>query len=189
MDWSLIERAIGDLIAVLTPLPDGDIKNVVVGNADIRDRLQMAKGLAFIRSFDETWLDDILFLLDFVDNDLRPKRNHAIHAQWMTPGRRIIRKSTKTKIIKPQAFVRKLETEQIESVKISDLKKLNEDIKQTVLSFFPLVWYMIDSDGKLIEPASSQTISYKQYLRWLGFGNPLKRVRAARKRPPRPSRA
>ncbi|MDP3411226.1 hypothetical protein [Bosea sp. (in: a-proteobacteria)] len=188
MDWSVLERVVGDLIAQLTPLPDGDIKNVIVGNADIRDRLQMAKGLAFIRSFDDDWLDDVLFLLDFVDNDLRPKRNQAIHSEWFR-GSRLRRRSLKTKITKPQAFMRELETEKTENVKLSELRKLNSIIKDTTFAFFPLVFYMMGEDEDLIDPLSSPTISYKQYLRWAGLGNPTKRVRAARKRQPRSSRA
>jgi len=181
IEWARIEGAIDELIVLLGPLEEGPAGHVFTGNIDIRNKIQMLKGLAFLRQHDRDWFGDVLFLLEYIDNDLRPKRNGLIHAEWFIPSGKLLRRTRKTKILRPQAHQLVLETEQNVSVKLRELRALLIDLQQVWLALLPALWYMIGEDDQL-RPNASPSISYKQYLRWGGFGNPARQIRQKQQR-------
>lgn len=180
--WSMLEGQVAEFVSHLMSIdPSSQIAHILDGNMDFRNKIQAAKGLAYLHHFDTEWLSTVLTLLDHIDNNLRPRRNEIIHGQWFLPKGRMERRSRKTKIIRPQSFKLALETEQLTPVKISDLRILRRDIQETWAGFLPVFWYTCDGEA-LIDPSSSPTISWRRYLRWAGLGNPLHNVNSVRKR-------
>lgn len=180
--WTMLEGTIAEFVSHLMGVsPTSQTAHILNGNMDFRNKIQAAKGLAFLHHFDENWLATTLALLDHIDNNLRPRRNEIIHGQWFLPKKHIERRSRKTKIVRPQSFKLSLETEQITTVKISDLRTLRRDIQETWAGFLPVFFYTCDGD-KLIDPSSSPTISWLRYLRLAGLGNPLRNVNSVRLR-------
>ena len=103
MNWARLEGALDDFIALLAPLEDGAVTHVITGNADMRSKLQIMKGLGYLRQFDADWFADLIFMLDHIDNDLRVRRNGVIHAEWFLPSGQLLRQTRKTKLFKPQS--------------------------------------------------------------------------------------
>jgi hypothetical protein len=101
MNWGSLEGVLGELMAFLTPLESGSITHVYDGNTDFREKLLILKGLAFIRHFDADWLSDVIYLIDHIENDLRPRRNRVVHAVWFLPSGRLLRRTRKTKLFRP----------------------------------------------------------------------------------------
>ena len=177
IEWAAVENSIDELITLLVPLPDGPMNDAVLGNVDIRGKVQILRGAAFIQSIDNDWRDDIIFMLDVIDNDLRTRRNTAIHARWIIPSGKLHRRTRRTKIVRPQARQLILETEQNIPVKLSELRSLLLDLQLVTLCMMVFYWYMQGPDGR-IDRETSPTISYKRYLQAAGLGNPLQQIRA-----------
>lgn len=190
-EWAALEDVLGVLMAHLLGLGERSPEaHIVDGNMDIREKIQATKGLAFLRHFDKKWLETTLSLLDHIDNNLRTRRNLVVHAAWFNVGGRSMQARTrKTKLVRPQSFRLELQTEQNLPTKISDLQRLRRDLQETWLGLLPVYWYMLSADGTLISPQTSPTISWRQYLRWAGLGNPLRNVNSVRLRQQRASRA
>jgi hypothetical protein len=107
---------------------------------DFRGKIQIAKGLAVLRSPANVWLILLLKLLNIIDNDLRPKRNDYVHAQWAFPKSQLVKITRKTKVLKPQAFEIILETEQKISVRFADMKKFRRDLQRV---YTGLILFMV----------------------------------------------
>lgn len=188
MQWASIEGGIDEFIQILAPFETDEIAHVFSGNMGLPEKLQTLRALAFVRNFDNDWLNDVLFLLNHIDNDIRVRRNGFVHAQWYTPGPKIFRQTKKTKILKPQSFKLSLEVKQVFPIRKIDLQMLIVDMQEAEIALLPLIWYMIGSDGKIFEP-KGEKFSYKRYLREARLGNPIQKIRAKlRNRKKRPHR-
>lgn len=129
IEWSRIERMLDDLIIELARLDGDQVGPVVTGNIDIRSKIQMAKGLAFIRKPNDEWLVETIKTLDHVDNVLRPRRNDLIHAQWGMPNNKLIKITSKTKIRKPQSFQVEMESRQEITVSVKELALFRTELE------------------------------------------------------------
>src|SRR5215471_12058865 len=80
--WAWLEHVIDEWIEELAHIDEPQIAQAIVGNAEVRGKIQMAKALCFLRKTDQDWFEFILKKLDYIDNDLRVRRNQSIHAGW-----------------------------------------------------------------------------------------------------------
>jgi hypothetical protein len=96
----MLDSVLDDLIIDLTPLDHNGVDDIVCGNIDFREKIQILKGLAFVRSASEDWRRIMVEILDLIDNDLRNQRNTIIHSRWIHPvGKRSpIARTKKTKL-------------------------------------------------------------------------------------------
>jgi hypothetical protein len=178
MEWARLEGAVNEAIGLLAPLEEGSVTEVVIGNADMRGKVQMMRGLAFIRKRDDTWFDDVNYVLSIIDNDLRVRRNEFIHAEWFIPKRKLELKTFKTKLKRPQAFMMELETQQNIPITMREMRRLTKDMQTAWFSMLTHIFYVVNvvwetpSDHK---PA----LTYKEYLWAAGLGDPTKELRQA----------
>lgn len=188
MHWAWIEDGLNQLVGELAHLDEPDVRNAICGNTDLRGKIQMAKGLAFIRKPTDDWLEATLGILDYIDNDLRVRRNNFTHAGWFAPKGRLIRKTQRTKLLKPQAFKLKLETEQLIPVKLAELRRLKTDLDNVWIDLFVIHVFIMPGTpwarGETPPPKS-----FRQYLRLQGYGTRLRYERSKRKHRPQSSRA
>jgi hypothetical protein len=87
----------------------------VTTNADMRDKIQIAIALGYLRRPNEEWFDKLKQCLDLIDNDLRNERNRMLHDVWLLHmvvphgAEDVLRKRIQgSKVRKPQAFQREL---------------------------------------------------------------------------------
>lgn len=184
MEWARLEGSLNEFLRVLTPLEEDTLAQIYYGNTDLRGKIQIALAIGFHRKVDVDWFSDFQYLLNYVDNNLRPRRNAVIHAEWFVPKRKLVRRTHKTKFLRPQAFQTTLETQQNIPVNIKELRILKEDMRICWLATLPLTFFLYGDEGNL-RPLTSPDISYRQYLRAAKLDD---LPRQLRKRPqPRPS--
>ena len=182
IEWGHLERMLDDLIVELGRLDETHVAQIITGNSDIRSKIQMAKGLSFIRKSNEDWFIATIGLLDIIDNDLRPRRNEVTHGRWQMPKGQIHRVTYKTKLLKPQSFQQILETEQRVPIKVSQLKTLRKRIRSAWIA-------LLMSTLAVVRPESiggQNPLPSKSFRRWFrqqGFGNLLSNANSTRKRP------
>src|SRR5688500_5714555 len=127
--WASLEHRLDLFVTSLVHLEYGHVSEAVTGNADLRSKLQMIRALAFVRQPSKEWFEHVLELLDYIDNDLRPRRNDHIHGGIFQPeSGRIVRHLKKTKLLRPQAFQLTLSTLQMIPVRIKEMQALCNDL-------------------------------------------------------------
>lgn len=104
--WTSLENDINTLVATLMSLPVGDERNAVIANVDLRQKIQIALALGYLKRPSDVWFNHLKSALDKIDNDLRPSRNRYIHDHWMwdQANVRMMKRTLKTTLKKPQAF-------------------------------------------------------------------------------------
>jgi hypothetical protein len=191
IQWGRLERDLSEFIELLTPLDlsQTQINEAITGNIDVRGKIQIIKALAFLRKDDDEWFNIMLNIMNKIDNDIRVRRNSYIHAGWYTPKGRMHRYTYKTKLFKPQSFSLVLETKQVAPVPISELRTLRRELDDLVFDLMVLLWYMIPPTAKekaqleLMFPSGPPKITFRQYLRGVGYGRSgVRRLRAYAKR-------
>mgnify|MGYP006919674258 CR=1 FL=1 len=102
VEWSLLEEAMDLMLASLIPLPADDVFRCISVNADIRAKIQMAKGMCLAHGLE--WSNDLITVLDYIDNDLRVTRNRYVHDSWgADPAIGTTQRQAMIKIAKPQS--------------------------------------------------------------------------------------
>jgi hypothetical protein len=174
--WAWLEDQIGEMILDLAPLDKHkllpkeieQIRDVFLVDADIRTKIKVLRAIAFIRKWDDAWFNQVDKILNKIDNDLRPKRNRAVHSSWFVPrpGRRLVRHSKQAKLKKPQAFAKEeLSTKERVPVKMRDLWNLGRSLIAAQIRLVQLlmrheaIQKHIDADiQKKVAESDAQTI-------------------------------
>jgi hypothetical protein len=180
--WGWIEDNINEFITALGPLERGNLAQAIVGNTEIRSKIQMAKAIAFLRKPNSEWFVSAIAALDTIDNDLRNRRNAFIHAGWYVPKGRLMRHRIKTKLKKPQAFQIELSTQEIVPIKIGEARKLRKDMLASLKLVTYLIVYAMNDDW-----AASKEISFSQFLRLAPLLDRRRRAHSERERQQRSS--
>lgn len=176
MSWGLIEGVLDEFVQELMHLDDLQFADVIVGNMDLRSKITALKGLASLRialhrHLDPDWLEAMIKLLDHIDNELRPKRNLVAHGEWFDWGKKSNQLLTKkTKILRPQAFMRTLETRQNNRMRLPRIRAISNKILDAWFDLLHLLWYstrpyprQFDEDGK-----EYPILTLRRYLREVG---------------------
>ena len=200
LSWGLMESLIDGFIEELLHLDDSpnEIGDVIVGNMEIRGKISTLKGLSAIRQksyrhFAPDWLDTMIKILDYIDGDLRPSRNLVVHAEWFTLGRKSPTLVTKkTKILRPQAFIRILETRQSKLMRLTQVRAISHRILEAQFDLFHLFCYAmrpyppdVGEDGKPMP-----ILTLRRYLRAVGHTLRVVKIAPEKKRtkPHRPKK-
>lgn len=131
ISWAHLETKLDYLLIKLIPVEGGEAAaNVIVGNVDFREKLQMVLGLGFLKKPSVEWFNYLRSVLVIIDNELRPERNRHVHDLWTprTDTGEILRRTLKTAIIKPQAFQTELSTQTITKISPEELDAFNQRI-------------------------------------------------------------
>lgn len=138
--WGHLEGHVDIALGQLTPLPYDQTAHCITANTDIRDKIEMLKGIAFLRKPSDAWFEEMLTTLNTIDNDLRPKRNRYVHDVWLDGDAKSTKKMTrKTIISKPQAFKRALSTSQLTEVGKDEVWDLVREIVLTTMKLGLLI--------------------------------------------------
>ncbi|EFI52017.1 hypothetical protein [Afipia sp. 1NLS2] len=161
--WAWIEDVIDELVTTLAPLQEGHVADAITGNADMKQKIQMVKALAFLKRKEHPgWYDSVVGNLNTIDNDLRTRRNSYIHSMWKVPRGRLTRQKKIVRISKPQAFKEpELATRELKPIKIKETRQLCQDlIAATKLAVCQLAFAMD------FEWWSSRDIPFEQSHLW-----------------------
>ena len=90
IEWGQLENGLDEFIQLLAPLEAGNISNSVTAGMDVRTKIQTVKALAFIRKPSDRWFRRLTLVLDYIDNDVRVRRNRLIHDAWYIPKGRLV---------------------------------------------------------------------------------------------------
>ena len=186
MQWAALEDLIDSFIAELLHLEEEDpLSDVIAGNIEFRSKISALKGLAAVRAerhahLAPDWLSAMISILDHVDNDLRPARNLIVHAHWFKSrgvSPRLVTK--KTKIIRPQAFLRKLETRQVKVMRLTQIRALSHKTMDVWFDMLHMFWYSMRPypSGFFEDGSPMPTLTLQRYLREVG--HTLRAVRIA----------
>ena len=136
--WAWLEEHLGEMILDLAPLDRlrltekeiAQIRDVILVDTDIRTKIKTLRAVAFIRKFDDAWFKQVDKTLNKIDNELRVKRNRAVHSQWFgKSGRSLVRHSKQAKLKRPQSFARiELSTYERSPVKMREMWNLGRSI-------------------------------------------------------------
>lgn len=81
--WAILELLVNRYIELLVPLPEGPEAECITVNADMRQKIQMLRGLGFIKRTSDEWYEKLRNQLNILDDELRPERNRFIHDIWL----------------------------------------------------------------------------------------------------------
>lgn len=168
IEWGRLERLLDEVIQDLARLDERQVMQAFAGNTDIRSKIQILRALSYIRNPCPEWFSIMIATLDKIDNDIRVRRNAAVHSGWYAPRGRLQRTTNKTKLIKPESFKLILETEQKVPVKLKELRKLKEDLLNIQMIMYFLTWYAMRGDCPSDEELEGFTFTV--YLRLAGYG-------------------
>lgn len=136
--WSRLERDLDEFIELLAPLEAGDISRSVTAGMDIRDKVQAVRALAYLRKPNDRWFKTMLSILDYIDNDLRVRRNRYIHDGWYIPEGKLTRFQKQIKLEKPNSFQLRLVTERQFRDNISAIEMLATELSEMFMPIFTL---------------------------------------------------
>jgi hypothetical protein len=159
--WAWLEDAVDELVTTLGPLERGQPAEAIMGNTDIRQKVQMVKALAFLRQGDHAdWYTSVIETLNTIDNDLRGRRNQFVHAGWYTPKGKLTRQKKSVKLSKSQAFQSlTLSTNSRVEIKIDDVRSFRKGVLHAVKK----VIYQAAFASRFDE-VQSREISFQQFL-------------------------
>jgi hypothetical protein len=184
IQWGRLEVILSEFIELLTPLEEGDISNSITANMDIRTKIQTIKALAYIRKPSEEWFQKMVILLDYIDNNLRPRRNRVIHDAFFRPKGKIVRRMHQIKFEKPQAFQLALRTISIIPVKLSDVRQLAIELDDLFFISFAFFYdYKHPNERRSLRPRR-----WRQFLHRAKPDAHLTYADSVRQHPPPPSR-
>jgi hypothetical protein len=136
--WAWLENTIGELILDLSRFDTAkilerekeQIRDIILTDADIRSKIKILRAIAFVRKWEDSWFAQLDKILNHIDNDLRPKRNRVVHAQWGAPKKRRLQQFVKRPSLKrPRAFAKlELSTREQIPVKMREVWHLSRSI-------------------------------------------------------------
>jgi hypothetical protein len=174
-----LEESLSEFIELLTPLEPGDISRSITSEMDIRSKIQTIRALAYIRKPSEEWFSNMMLLMDYIDNDLRPRRNRYIHDGWYLSKGSLLRRTNKIKILKPQSFQLQLQTRTEVIAKIPELKKLETELKDLVFVMFAFWYDYAYPEAPRVLPLSI----FRRFLRRAKPNTDLSQIRQIRQHP------
>jgi hypothetical protein len=181
--WGRLEHDLDEFIEVLAPLEAGDISRAITSELDIRSKLQTIKALAYIRKPSDEWFNKVIILLDYIDNNLRDRRNKCVHSGWYFKDNEFTMVSNKIRLHKPQSRQLVLHTTAEFKVKLGDVNALADEMEGLFRIMFHF-WCDYACPGTL-PPLPAKF--FQQFLRRAKPDAPLTYVRSIRQYPPRSS--
>jgi hypothetical protein len=144
--WAWLDDYLGELILKLCPFDPRKIVSrdlekldeIFRSHGDIRDKIRILRAVAFVRKWDNEWFKKVSTILDFIDNDLRVRRNRMVHDSWFAPKRILQRRTRHIKFKKRQAFALELSTVEHIPVKPSEVAKVARDTIDAMMKLIGL---------------------------------------------------
>lgn len=161
--WSYLEFVVERLIWVLAGFATYEECDIFVHNLDVRQKAQIAKSLAVLRTIDEKWKEKTIKALDTASNEFRNARNETLHSRWFLSKKGTRRQRVKIRISKPQSFApREISTLEEARPNLGEMRRVSKSIatlahELELLHSYAGVWKG-NQEG-------SQAISYAQFLR------------------------
>lgn len=120
--WASLERRLHHCLVDLKAFPNAAIGESITADADLRSRIAMLKGVAFVRKPDNKWYDAFCAVLNRIDGEMRIERNRYIHDLWIHANVDApVKRSFKVEVSKPRSFHREFTTQQDEPVSADDI--------------------------------------------------------------------
>lgn len=139
IQWAWLERILAYHIMTLTPLEDDAVGRTITSAMDMRRKVQVLKALAFERRPTARWFNLMIGSLNYIDNNLRDRRNRFTHDEWYMPGNSLVKTTNEIKLRQPQAAQFELITRTEKPMKQSEVALLHREIRDASFAMF-LLW-------------------------------------------------
>lgn len=184
IQWAWLERILAYHIMTLTPLEDDAVGRSITSAMDMRRKVQVLKALAFERKPTAKWFTLMIGSLNYIDNNLRDRRNRFTHDEWYMPNNSLVKTTNEIKLIRPQSAQFALITRTEKPIRLSDVTLLHREIRDVSFAMF-LLWAEAEYGGR---PQWYAKFS-RRYLRRIRPYLPRTYDGSKPKRPRRSSRA
>ena len=127
--WSYLELCVDTLLLAVLSLKGlwSDAGDLIVANLDIREKASITVALGCVASLPKSTKADIVTSMNRVQNELRNERNRLFHDSWRVgEGGLSRRKTTGTKVVRPQARALSLELPAEEPVSVEAIRAFVE---------------------------------------------------------------
>ena len=127
--WGNLEVVIDSLLSKLIPLTNNPVAVVLCHNIDMREKLKIIDGLAFMKQPDNRWFSFLHEAINDIDNLIRPERNRMVHDHWLLREGRVLRQRRQTVLKRPRSFQLEFHLDQLKPIDEDDIWRLVEDIE------------------------------------------------------------
>jgi hypothetical protein len=183
ISWGRLENNLSQFIELLGPLEEGFPSEAITAGMDIRTKIQIIKALAHIRQPSKRWFKRITQILDYIDNDIRVRRNRCIHDAFFTPPGKLIRRMQQIKFERPQSFQFQLVTTRDIPIRITDIEMLAIELDDLVVPLILVFSGVYKKKGTSALPAKFS----RRFLRRLRLSSHPRSGRSKQKHPPKSS--
>ena len=131
-----LELVLDIFIKTAAPIEDSQVGDIITGGADMGQKVQMVKGLGFLRKTSDTWFEELRTELNRI-KPLQERRNRFIHDVW-------VQSSTAPNLLRKRIALKKPQSHQAEQLTTT------ETVKITVDEIWDLVNDIMDTHSKLM---------------------------------------
>ena len=172
VNWSSIDNLLGLILGHYINAPNGHL-DIATSIVDLSRKCELISGLSFLTE-DKTRHTNLVRTLNFIDNDLRPRRNRYVHDGYRFFTGDNIRLISKLHIKNVQSRTQKLTTWTAEPVTSEEISAFNADL-DTIATFLSSYFLSVIAKpvsenaeialGKVCEDAQDGIISLMQRYR------------------------
>lgn len=81
--WNFLELTANQYLADIIPVRVMSDKHILAADLDLRGKLKLLHDFAFTRITNEPMREKLKSIIDRIENEIRPKRNRAVHDHWV----------------------------------------------------------------------------------------------------------
>ena len=101
--WANLEATVNHFMGELLGIGGSQFSDVLSANVDLRQKIQIVKGIGFLRKLSPEWFERLQGALDVIDNVHRPERNRYVHDDWRPKAKWTLRERKRVAIRRRQS--------------------------------------------------------------------------------------
>jgi hypothetical protein len=151
--WSYLELDLTLFLHDLCGISNAQVNNVLLGIIDLREKIKALTALGFAMRPNDEWYALLSKSLNYIDSDLRPKRNRLVHDFWvnMPDFTTILRMQFVQKIVNVQSRTKELRLAESTVVTPDAITAIHDDIVAKTIELAQLR-YDFRNHHKIIDP-------------------------------------
>ncbi len=154
--WATLEDMVGRLFMTVADLPDSDWSYAMVRSLGFRDQINAIKVGTVARNISEATEKKILESMNYIDNELRNRRNRLVHDEWaaLSEPTRVYRIQNGSRLIKNKSFERQSVTHSTSTLEtLAALDEAIEECEQEMAVIAGLISVLMNPEleGQLTE--------------------------------------
>jgi hypothetical protein len=188
--WADLERGLAGLFAFTAGMVSPPYWPMIdcISTRDLVTAIKVGAISVASDAAERDWADEVVSLMDYVDNELRPRRNRYVHDHWIADPRRGVMQSSRTpRLVKAGAFQRRrVQTYNVTPGDLTALRSIVQEVRAQTDWIWELAgWQDIPREGR--EPMPLAERPQRQFPRpQQETPNPKAKQPRTRSPPPQP---